>query len=90
MTVECQGSFEVELLQVGHNDGDASMPAGSRFESGVVQRILLRQRFYDNEARRKAKGTRKNKASSNNQLGKNGEGKRWTYITFQVPSYTER
>ncbi len=90
MTEECQGGPEVELLQVGHNDGEASVPAGSRFESGVVQRIMLRQRLYNNEARRKAKGTRKNKASSNSQLGKDREGERWTYITFQVPSYTER
>ena len=89
MTVECQGSSEVELLQVGHNDGDASVPAGSRFEGGVVQRIMPRQCFYNNEARRKARGTRKNKVSSNNLLGKNGEGKRWTYITFQMPNYTQ-
>lgn len=45
MTEDCQGGSEVELLQVGHNDGEASVPAGSRFESGVVQRIMLR---FDN------------------------------------------
>jgi hypothetical protein len=76
----------VELLQVGHNDDETSVPAESRFESGVVQRSMLRQRLYNNEARRKAKGTRRSKASSNSQLGKNRGGERWTYITFQVPS----
>ncbi len=43
MTVEYQGSLEgealKELLQVGHNAGETSVPAGCRFENGVVQRI---------------------------------------------------
>ena len=54
-----------ELLLVRHNVGGAlvPVPAGSRFESGVVQ---LQQRFR-NEQTAKAKGMRKNKGTFREQ-----------------------
>jgi hypothetical protein len=72
-----KGQQEEELLLVRHNVGGAlvPVPAGSRFESGVVQ---LQQRFR-NEQTAKAKGMRKNKGTFR---AITANGKRWTYITW--------
>jgi hypothetical protein len=77
MTVKVQK--EEEPLLVRHNADEASVPAGRRFEGGVVEENMLQQR--SRKSSRWRKGCVRTRARSDSQLGKNSEGKRWTYIT---------
>jgi hypothetical protein len=65
MTAEGERESEEGTVRGWAHADEASLPAGSRFEGGIVQETMLDDAFITNGIKKRVKRGRKNKARYN-------------------------